>query len=121
MDGAFDYAHRMEKYQELKLNEGLFSTFVGDFVVDFGPILAFIIIVIMSIIFSRMIAHKGRVVPMHKLIPAYILGYIILCGWHLYPFADFGGNLSLFIGFLLYFYFKRIYIKQNEIIVKNNG
>lgn len=121
MDGAFDYAHRMEKYQYLKLNEGMFSTYVGDLVVDFGPVLAFLIIVIMTFMFSRMIVHKGRVIPMYKLIPAYILGYIILCGWHLYPFADFGGNLSLFIGFVLYFYFRRYYIKQKKNILINNG
>lgn len=118
LDGAFDYAHRMAKYTNLKLNEGMFSTYVGDLVVDFGPLLTFVIIVLMTVIFTKMIYHKGKVIPMYKMIAAYILGYIILCGWHLYPFADFGGNLSLLIGFVLYFYFKR-FTPQRRIIHNN--
>lgn len=113
MNGAFDYAHRMDKYTYLKLNEGMFSTYVGDLVVDFGPVIAFVLILFMTIVFKKMISHKGGSIPMYKMIPAYILGYIILCGWHLYPFADFGGNLSLIIGFLLYFFFKRFSLVNN--------
>ena len=108
-NGAYDYAHRMVKYHYLKLTEGLFSTYVGDFVVDYGPLLAFIIILLMSIVFYRMIYTRARNIPLYKLLAAYILAYIMICGWNLYPFADFGGNRSLLVGFVLFFYFKHFH------------
>lgn len=106
MDGAYDYAHRMAKYTNLKLNEGMFSTFIGDFVVDFGPVITFVIVILIALGFGHLISYKGKEIPFYKMIAAYMLGYIILCGWHLYPFSDFGGNLSLIMGFILYVFFK---------------
>ena len=115
--GAYDYAHRMEAYPNLKMHEGIFSTFIGDFVSDYGVIVTIFIVIFMFAAFSHMIGIKKGKMSMDRLLALYILSYIMLCGWNLYPFADFGGNLHLFIGITMYVFFmldRKLLLKKAE-------
>lgn len=106
MDVSPTYASRIIKYSNLKINESKFYTLVGDFVLDYGAVLGFIIIVFISLFFRQLISGGGNI-RFHNAFAVYVLGYMLLCGWHLYPFSDYGGNLSIIIAVLLFVYFKK--------------
>lgn len=95
------------KYSSMKMDDSVFSTFVGDFTLDFGPVLAFIIFTVFSLIFVRVTSFYGTAIPFHKMILVYLA--MIICmqgGMYLFSFS-FTGNLGLLTIFLFYllFYF----------------
>ncbi len=48
------------KYSHMKIDDGSFYTFVGDFVLDFGPIFGALILIIFSILFCLLTKPKKR-------------------------------------------------------------
>lgn len=104
-DGAYTFGERLSKYSYMKIGEDSFSTFIGDVVLDFGPVLS----IIMAFAFIMMLrimgpSNKG-VCHFYHLIPLYMVSYLFLAGWTLCPYADIGGNLKLIFYFLVYIYF----------------
>lgn len=110
-----NFVERRLKYPELKINDEVFVTYVGDFVLDFGPIIAFLIFVIFSLYaYNHTIIKDGKF-PFHRL----ILIHFVICtcmqgGMSLYSFSGTGGNLSIITYFLLYVVFKFDYDMQNR-------
>lgn len=102
---ADTYRKRLNKYSSMKMNESVFYTFVGDFTLDFGPFLAFFIICLGSIFFRKMIKN-WNVIYFYQLIPLYIIIYLFIRGWPLFPFANVTGNSLFILYILLYLYFK---------------
>ncbi len=101
-----NYWDRRIKYSNLKVNDEVFCTYVGDFVFDFGPVVAFIIISLFSIIMTKRLRTKHGIVSFHQLVAAHFI--IVTCtlgGFKLYPFADTPGNLKLIVYVLVYFVF----------------
>ena len=45
---SMNYVERREIYSNLKINDEVFSTFVGDFTIDFGPFFAVIIFIVFN-------------------------------------------------------------------------
>jgi len=93
------------KYSSMKMDDSVFSTFVGDFTLDFGPILAFIIFITFSLLFVKATSFKGNAIPFHKAILVYLA--MIICmqgGMYLFSFS-FTGNLGLLAILLFYLLF----------------
>lgn len=63
------------KYQHLKMDDSVFSTYVGDFVLDYGPIGAFVIFVCLSLLLSGKVRIVNRTISFKAL----LLVYFVLC------------------------------------------
>ncbi|MBR8719420.1 hypothetical protein IX307_000598 [Bacteroides pyogenes] len=86
---------RRAKYQNMKMNDSIFYTFVGDFTLDFGPIVAFIIFLLYSLWFTKLSRVNDGVITFSRLLVVYLEILIPLQGgMYLFTFSD-GGNYSL--------------------------
>lgn len=103
---ARTYTDRLQKYSYMKVNESQFISFVGDFILDFGPILGSAILLLLWL-FIYVKLKPRKIISFNYLIILY-LTIEILNGFYLYPFVDIGGNLHLLSLLLLYFYFKNV-------------
>ena len=94
------------KYPYLLLDDSNFSTFVGDFTIDYGPVWAFILFVIFSVCVCVKTRPHSGVLKFHQL----ILCYFSMCvcmqgGMYLFNYA-YGLNLVIIAFALAYFTFK---------------
>lgn len=102
-----NFYERRSKYPRLKINDEVFSTYVGDWAIDFGPIAAFILFLMISAIFRKSTYIRGGKVYLHQLILLHLL--VVVCtqgAFKLYPFPDVGGNLKILVYLMTYFAFK---------------
>ena len=84
-----NFVERRDKYHNLDLDDYYFSTFVGDFTIDFGPYLAVMIFLIFNAFVCWRIRREGAVVKVHQL----LLLYLSMCicmqgGMYLFAYAD---------------------------------
>jgi len=105
-DTPANYVERRDKYHNLNIDDDIFSTFVGDFVIDFGPITTFIIFVVFNAVILVLIRPRDGTMKLHQV----LLLYFTLCicmqgGMTLFSFAD-SGNLRILVLFLLYAYLR---------------
>ena len=102
-----NFWERREKYRNLYINDEVFIGFIGDFTLDFGPIISiFILIIFTFIVFRSTKIYNGRI-KFHQLILIHFV--ICLCtlgGMKLHPFSDVGGNLQLIMYFLAFIIFR---------------
>ena len=86
-----------QKYQYMKLNDSVFSTFVGDFVLDFGPLIVPLLFIIFSVFSCFYTRIKKRQIGLEKLL---IIQYIsLVCmhgGMYLYYYSFSGNYITLF-------------------------
>lgn len=102
-----NYVERRSKYPKLKINDETFSTFVGDFTIDYGPIIAFLIFLFFNIlVVSKTRLRQGKIKFRHLLLIHFTLCVCIQGGMSLFSFADVGGNLKIIAYFLVYMYSK---------------
>lgn len=86
---------RRRMYYKMKMNDGVFYTFVGDFTLDFGPITTVLIFIIYSLWFTHMSKIKNGVISFSKMLVVYLAILIPLQGgMYLFTFSD-GGNYTL--------------------------
>lgn len=117
-DGAYTFEGRLSKYSYMKIGEDSFSTFIGDVVLDFGPVLSVFMAILFIGLLRLMGPNKKRGCQFYHLIPLYMLSYLFLAGWPLCPYADIGGNLKLVFYFLVYIYF---YLTRSHKSIEYNG
>ena len=101
-------------YYYMKLNDTYFSTFVGDFVLDYGPILAALIFVLFSFFFSKLTKPSSRKMPFHRLLALFFA--LSVCGqggMYLFNYS-FGNNLIILAYLFLYVVFYLDYLTQNQ-------
>lgn len=101
-----NYVERRDKYPNLKIDDYFFVTFVGDFVIDFGPIIATIIIIVFSIVAWRGTRPRDGTITIYQL----LLLHFVLCvniqgGMTLFSYSD-TGNLRIFAYLMLYIYMR---------------
>lgn len=101
-----NYVERRDKYHNLNIDDNLFTTFVGDFVIDFGIVLTIIIFVSFNLYVIYKIRPRDGTLKLHQL----LLLYFTLCicmqgGMTLFPYSD-TANLKAFIIFSLYVYLR---------------
>lgn len=105
-----NFWERRWKYPNLKINDESFITYVGDFVLDFGPILATIILCLISFLIQRKTQVRYGTLLFHQLILLHFL--MCLCmegGMSLYSFSD-ASNMVIFVYAFMYFLFKYNYL-----------
>ncbi len=102
-----NFWERREKYPELKINDEVFIGFIGDFTLDFGPVLPPIIFIIFTLFVLNKTKVKDETIYFHQIILIHFVMIVcMLGGLKLYPFSDVGGNLQLIVYFLAYQAFK---------------
>lgn len=112
METANNYNKRMGKYKNMKMNESYFSTYVGEFTLDFGPFVALISFVLFAIICRKKLRIK-KVCKFSQYILCYFV-FNVCVGIFLFQYADIGGNLKIILYILLYIFFKIDYIHQTK-------
>ena len=102
-----NFWERRAKYPLLHINDEVFISYVGDFTLDFGPIIAFMIFLLFFIFsYNRTIIRKGELKFCQLILIHFIICVCVQGGLSLYSFSDIGGNLKLIVTFGLYLIFK---------------
>lgn len=112
-DTPKNYTERRDKYHNLNIDDYWFTTFVGDFVIDFGPLGAFLIFSVFNGWVLLHLRPRDGTVKLHQL----LLVYFSLCvslqgGMTLYMYSD-TGNLAVIMIFLLY-----IWLRYHEALLE---
>jgi len=107
-----------DKYSgKMKLDDSQFSTYVGDFVLDFGPSGAALILCISSMFFSRLTRRSGNQILFHQLILLFfVMSVCVQGGMYLFYYSVFR---NYYIVYLIMFYF--IFKMDYNIKVKNKA
>lgn len=113
-DTPKNYSERRDKYHNLKIDDNIFSTFVGDFTIDFGPVTAVVIFLIFYIYITIQVKPDGDTIKVHQL----LLLFFTLCismqgGMALFSYSD-TGNLRMITLLALY-----AYLRYHEALLKN--
>ena len=108
------YIERVTYFKDMKMNEGCFSTFVGDFTLDYGPIFSFFLFMLVSLWLNSRIKRRGKF-PFSSLFIFYFLFNLFAGGLFLHPFCNLGGNLQIIVLIALYVVFSR---NQNLNLIK---
>lgn len=108
-----NFIQRREKYPKLYINDESFSTYIGDFTIDFGPLLGSIILILLSLFLTSQVRIYNREIKFHQLIILGTLVGMISQGYlKLFPFSGVNGNFNLIFIFLLCLVFKQDYVNQ---------
>lgn len=112
-DTPKNYSERRDKYHNLKIDDNIFSTFVGDFTIDFGPVTAVVIFLAFYIYVTMRIRPDNGTIKVHQL----LLLFFTLCismqgGIALFSYSD-TGNLRMFALLGLY-----AYLRYHEALLK---
>lgn len=111
-NGIFDVR---DAYPMLKMDDSIFSTFIGDFVLDFGATTTAIIFILFSILFTRLTPTNGpNQIPFHRLILIYFaMSVCMQGGFYLFNYA-FEGNLQILAIFVFYVFFGLDYLMRHR-------
>lgn len=98
------------QYRHMTMDNSRFSTFVGDFVLDWGVIPSITIFFILSIFFSALLKPRSRI----DLSQLFILFLVlrINIGYFQYMFSGLNGNLTCVLLLALYIFFKLDFIRR---------
>lgn len=95
-----------DKYPSLSIDDSLFTTFVGDFVLDYGPIVTMVIFIVFSLIIISITKNRGPSIPFHKIIALYfVMCILVQGGFYLFNYS-FKNNYTIIAFVLTYFLFK---------------
>lgn len=95
-----------EKHSSMKLSDHHFSTFIGDFVLDFGPIVTFIGIFLFSIFFYYVTKPQHGTVYLEQLLLIQLVADICMHGGMYLFYYSFSGNYILIMYVLFYWFIK---------------
>ena len=102
-------------YSMMKVDSSRFSTYVGDFVLDYGPIISMIIFSLFSFTCCRILRGK-RILGIQHLLIIYLI-MKLSAGFYQCTLNGIANNISVVIIILLYFYFNYIYKDSKRIII----
>lgn len=109
-----NYVERRAKYHNLNIDDNLFTTFVGDFIIDFGiPITIIIFVAFNGWVITRL-KPKDGVIQVHQLLLLFFVECICMQGgMYLFAYSD-SGNLKVLLFLMLYaylYYHEKLLIK----------
>jgi oligosaccharide repeat unit polymerase len=113
-----NFFERRAKYNNLKINDEVFISFVGDFTLDFGPFLApFIFIFFTLFNLSHTRVRNGRILFHQLILLQFVMCICIQGGMKLFSYSDVG-NLKIIATFIAYiaFRFDYEYRQQRSLI-----
>ena len=104
-----------ENYPEMKMNDSIFSTFIGDFVLDFGGFTTAVIFIVFSILFTSLTRPNApNRLPFHRLILIYFaMSVCMQGGMYLFSYS-FEANLQILAILVFYAFFGLTYAIQNR-------
>lgn len=103
-DTPKNFVERRDKYHNLEIDDNLFTTFVGDFCIDFGPITAVVIFLVIYLWVTWQTRPRDGTLKLHQLFLLYITMAIYIQGnMYLFSYAD-TGNLRLIAMAMFYIY-----------------
>ncbi len=88
------YMERRNHFWQLHMDDSVFYTFIGDFTLDFGPVGAAAILIIIFLFYCVFLKRRGPI-SLGQLIIVYIIFIKCANGFTLYPFSEMGGNRAL--------------------------
>lgn len=118
LDTAGDYKTRRLLYSNLKIDDSQFTFFVGEFVIDFGPVLAFLIILLFSVFFFKKLSSKKY--DLGTVLLLSLVYNIVVVGFTLFPYSELSGNYTILYTIFWIFVFK-YFTSKRLIIGKNNS
>ncbi len=101
-----------DRYSSLALDDSVFSTFVGDFVLDFGPWITSLIFVFFSLFVCRKVRPKNRIIGFHQLVLVYFAMIVCMQGGMYLFYYSYGENLTIIAFAMAYFLFKYDYKRR---------
>lgn len=109
------------KYHTMNMDDSIFSSFVGDFVLDFGAVTAFILFVVFSFLFKRVTRSNGpNKIPFHRLILVFFAASVCMQGGMcLFSYA-FEYNLQILAIVVFYVFFGLEYLLRHRQEIKIN-
>lgn len=112
-DTPKNFVERRDKDRFLEIDDNFFSTFVGDFTLDFGPIIPVFIFLAFNALIIFLIRTKDNKIKVHQLLLIYLTACICLQGgMTLYSYADLGALRLVTLG-LVY-----AYLRYHEVLLK---
>lgn len=104
-----------DAYPEMRMDDSIFSTFIGDFVLDFGATTTAIIFILFCILFIRLTPTNGpNQIPFHRLILIYFaMSVCMQGGFYLFNYS-FDGNLQILAIFVFYVFFGLDYLIRHR-------
>lgn len=98
-----NFMQRRAKYPQLYVNDEVFISYIGDFTLDFGPIIAAVIFVWFSVWATRKMNVTHGTIKFHQLVLLhFILTMCMQGGIFLFSFGDIAGNLKIMVYFAIY-------------------
>lgn len=97
--GIFD---TRDKYSHMATDDSIFTTYIGDFVLDFGPWLTPILVILFTIFILKLTKTNKGIIHFYQLIPIhYVMNVCVKGGMYLfcYPFLQ---NLQIFAYIFFY-------------------
>lgn len=102
-----NYMERRAKYSYLKADDFIFYTFVGDFTLDYGPLLSFALFLFFAVIFRLLTKSRDGTLQFSQVILLYCCANVCCQGViALFSYGDIGGNLKLVVYLISYLYFQ---------------
>lgn len=105
-DAPLDFWEGRTKHSNMTLSDHDFSTFVGDFVLDYGPVAAPFIFLLVSMLFTSLTKTKDNRISFHKLFLLYFAMCVCIQGsQYLFAYA-YKDNLVIFAFAFMYIIFR---------------
>lgn len=90
-------------FSHLQIDNSRFYTFVGDFTLDYGPVLGFVIIMLISIFFLQHLRVKNTgEYKFNQIVLLTLLYQICVQGYSLFPYSFWMANIKLLFVLFLY-------------------
>lgn len=112
---ANNYNKRLDKHFDMNIDESLFSTYVGEFTLDYGVYATAAIFIFFSFFFRKRLKIDATCTFSQLLL--YYLLFNICVGIFLFPYADLGGNMEIIMYIALYILFKYNHKQQLKTII----
>ena len=111
-NGIFDVR---STYYDMKMDDSIFSTFVGDFVLDFGGTVTAILFILFSFLFTKLTGTNApNQIPFHRAILAYFAMTVCMQGgMYLFNYS-FEANLQILAIFIFYLLFGMEYLLRHR-------
>ena len=100
-----DFFAVRSKYSYMRMNDSVFYTFVGDFTLDFGPVVAAIIFILYSFFATRLSRTKSKTIRFHRLLIVYFGACVCSQGSMYLFYYSFVQNWTLVAFFIMYIIF----------------
>lgn len=125
-----NFVERRMKYHNLEIDDYYFTTFVGDFCIDFGPYIPVVIFLLFNFWVLTNVRARDGTMKLHQI----FLIYFTMCicmqgGMTLFPYSD-TSNLKIVVAAFIYAYlrvhesllekFPKKQSEENEYIEKNS-